>query len=164
MSEAKAVADKYISVDGGKPSEKKILYITDDELRWIKKGIQRKGWMPYRVVGRDDAPSTQQFSSMEARGLVAGPPWRVTKFGREAYAHHLSQKAQDQHKRSVAEFSLPPLDVPLVVKTLAEVERDAIFGALQQCGGNKTKAAKLLGISIRTVRNKVNFYVAPGGV
>jgi DNA-binding NtrC family response regulator len=39
---------------------------------------------------------------------------------------------------------------------LDELERLAIIRALQATGGNRTRAAKLLGISERTLRNKLN--------
>lgn len=44
------------------------------------------------------------------------------------------------------------------VKTLKDVEKILICNTLNQMGGNKTKAAKLLGISVRTLWNKVNEY------
>lgn len=44
------------------------------------------------------------------------------------------------------------------VLTIAELEKQAIKTALQQTGGNRTKAAELLGISIRTLRNKLQEY------
>ena len=39
---------------------------------------------------------------------------------------------------------------------LDEIERRAIVRALAATGGNRTRAAKLLGISERTLRNKLN--------
>ncbi len=42
--------------------------------------------------------------------------------------------------------------------SLAEMERRHIFAALDQCRGNRTHAARLLGVSIRTLRNKLNEY------
>jgi DNA-binding NtrC family response regulator len=44
------------------------------------------------------------------------------------------------------------------VLTIAALEKQAIKNALQQTGGNRTKAAELLGISIRTLRNKLQEY------
>jgi DNA-binding NtrC family response regulator len=48
--------------------------------------------------------------------------------------------------------------VPLVGKTVAEVEQDLIIDTLDHCLGNRTHAAKILGISIRTLRNKLKLY------
>ncbi|HUL31288.1 MAG TPA: sigma-54 dependent transcriptional regulator [Thermodesulfobacteriota bacterium] len=41
---------------------------------------------------------------------------------------------------------------------LRDVERNLIFRALEETSGNRTHAAKILGISIRTLRNKLNEY------
>ena len=51
---------------------------------------------------------------------------------------------------------------PLVGKTVAEVERDLILDTLSHCFGNRTHAANILGISIRTLRNKLRQYTDDG--
>ncbi len=43
-------------------------------------------------------------------------------------------------------------------RTVAEVEKDLILGTLNHCLGNRTHAANILGISIRTLRNKIKEY------
>lgn len=48
------------------------------------------------------------------------------------------------------------------VVTLAELEKRHILAALEQCKGNRTHAAKLLDISIRTLRNKLHEYNGTG--
>ena len=50
----------------------------------------------------------------------------------------------------------------LVGRTVADVERDLILDTLDHCLGNRTHAARILGISIRTLRNKLNEYVQAG--
>jgi DNA-binding protein Fis len=50
----------------------------------------------------------------------------------------------------------------LVGHTVAEVERDLILETVRHCLGNRTHAADVLGISIRTLRNKLNEYAADG--
>ena len=50
----------------------------------------------------------------------------------------------------------------LVGKTVAEVERDLILDTLDHCLGNRTHAANILGISIRTLRNKLKQYTDEG--
>jgi DNA-binding NtrC family response regulator len=57
----------------------------------------------------------------------------------------------------------------LVGRTVADVERDLIIDTLSHCLGNRTHAANILGISIRTLRNKLKQYndegvPVPGGV
>jgi DNA-binding NtrC family response regulator len=50
----------------------------------------------------------------------------------------------------------------LVGRTVADVERDLILETLKHCLGNRTHAASILGISIRTLRNKLNVYADDG--
>jgi DNA-binding protein Fis len=45
---------------------------------------------------------------------------------------------------------------------VAEVERDLILNTLDHCLGNRTHAANILGISIRTLRNKLKQYNEEG--
>jgi DNA-binding NtrC family response regulator len=48
--------------------------------------------------------------------------------------------------------------LPLAGKSLESIERAAIAQTLEQCGGNKTRAAKVLGISPSTLYEKVKKY------
>jgi DNA-binding NtrC family response regulator len=50
----------------------------------------------------------------------------------------------------------------LVGRTVADVERDLIIDTLTHCLGNRTHAATILGISIRTLRNKLKLYSDAG--
>lgn len=50
----------------------------------------------------------------------------------------------------------------MVGQTVANVERELILGTLDHCLGNRTHAANILGISIRTLRNKLNQYTDDG--
>ena len=50
----------------------------------------------------------------------------------------------------------------LVGRTVADVERDLILETLKRCNGNRTHAAGILGISLRTLRNKLTVYAAEG--
>jgi DNA-binding NtrC family response regulator len=63
------------------------------------------------------------------------------------------------------ERALAPAPVALripVGTNLADVERWMIFATLQKCGGNKTRAAALLGVSLKTLYNRLNAYRAQG--
>ena len=48
--------------------------------------------------------------------------------------------------------------VPKLSGTIHEMEKELIKQTLEEFSGNKTKAADSLGISIRTLRNKLNEY------
>ncbi len=50
----------------------------------------------------------------------------------------------------------------LIGRRVEEVERDLILETLTHCLGNRTRAAEILGISIRTLRNKLHEYRAQG--
>jgi DNA-binding NtrC family response regulator len=50
----------------------------------------------------------------------------------------------------------------LVGRTVADVERELIIDTLKHCFGNRTHAANILGISIRTLRNKLRQYTDEG--
>ncbi|PZO49154.1 MAG: sigma-54-dependent Fis family transcriptional regulator [Alphaproteobacteria bacterium] len=50
----------------------------------------------------------------------------------------------------------------LVGRTVADVEQDLILETLTHCLGNRTHAAHILGISIRTLRNKLKQYSDDG--
>jgi two-component system response regulator FlrC len=56
----------------------------------------------------------------------------------------------------------PPSDAPTAAgrgpEPLREAERRLILDALDHTAGNRTQAAKVLGISVRTLRNKLNEY------
>ncbi|MBI1842717.1 MAG: sigma-54-dependent Fis family transcriptional regulator [Verrucomicrobia bacterium] len=52
----------------------------------------------------------------------------------------------------------PTSDLP----TLDQVEKDLIFAALKKCQNNRTHAAKVIGISLRTLRNKLSEYRSAG--
>jgi DNA-binding NtrC family response regulator len=50
----------------------------------------------------------------------------------------------------------------LVVRTVADVERELILETLKHCIRNRTHDAKMLGVSNRTLRNKLNEYTGDG--
>jgi Bacterial regulatory protein, Fis family len=80
------------------------------------------------------------------------------------------QAPRDLNRGGIADPPVPPLVLRrqkpsrpvLVGRTVAEVERDLILETLGHCSDNRTHAAKMLGISIRTLRNKVGKYSGAG--
>jgi DNA-binding NtrC family response regulator len=53
--------------------------------------------------------------------------------------------------------------VPLLIgSTVGEVERELVLQTLARCDGNRTRAARVLGMSVRTLRNKIRQYSANG--
>jgi DNA-binding NtrC family response regulator len=46
----------------------------------------------------------------------------------------------------------------LIGSRLDEVERALVVQTLARCAGNRTRAARTLGLSVRTLRNKIRLY------
>jgi len=68
---------------------------------------------------------------------------------------------QPLHRDSV-DFPQHEATRALVGRRLAEVERDLILDTLRFCLGNRTRAAKMLGVSIRTMRNRLKEFASDG--
>lgn len=50
----------------------------------------------------------------------------------------------------------------LVGHSMADVERELILQTLEHCRGNRTSASSILGISVRTMRNKLRSFIEAG--
>jgi transcriptional regulator with AAA-type ATPase domain len=55
----------------------------------------------------------------------------------------------------------PPEAAPSLANAVAEVERQRILDALERCGGNQTRAARMLGISRNTLLTRLDTYGLP---
>lgn len=71
-----------------------------------------------------------------------------------------------RHLAAVVSASLAA-DVPFQARafigaTVAEVEQALILATLDHCDGNRTSTAKILGISLRSLHNKLTSYGAAG--
>src|SRR5436309_744239 len=74
--------------------------------------------------------------------------------GDEIHRHHLAPYPVDQRARVRSEDTLSlPVGTPI-----EEVERQMIMRTLQKTDNNKTRAAELLGISLKTLHNKLRLY------
>ncbi|MDO9296029.1 helix-turn-helix domain-containing protein [Bradyrhizobium sp.] len=76
----------------------------------------------------------------------------------------VSTQASTQVPAPVPAPSLAPNEiVPLLIgATVGEVERELVLQTLGRCDGNRTRAARVLGVSVRTLRNKIRQYAADG--
>lgn len=53
--------------------------------------------------------------------------------------------------------------VPMLIgSTVEAIERELVLQTLARCHGNRTHAARLLGLSVRTMRNKIRQYGTDG--
>ncbi|MFN4131781.1 MAG: sigma-54 interaction domain-containing protein [Caldimicrobium sp.] len=78
-------------------------------------------------------------------------------FSEEALVGH-REKVPESAKEIGIEFD----NISTEIRSLEEMEREAILKALKLTKGNKSRAAELLGITVRTLRNKLNEYREKG--
>jgi Nif-specific regulatory protein len=72
---------------------------------------------------------------------------------------HLDQNIQNAEAVSaVSEKPVAAAKVEFQHLTLEELEKTHIMGTLENLGGNKTKTAKVLGITVKTLYNKLHSY------
>ena len=69
--------------------------------------------------------------------------------------HALGQPERQSAKEAKIDEAAPEKDG---FPSMDEVEKEHIIRALGQVDHNRTKAAKLLGMNVRTLRNKINAY------
>ncbi len=82
----------------------------------------------------------------------------IISSGEQIERHHFAPYPFDQRERNRSEDTISfPVGAPLDV-----IERQMILRTLAKCGNNKTKAAELLQISLKTMHNKLNAYRKEG--
>jgi len=91
-------------------------------------------------------------SARHTSGEAASPSRSTTPHQGEAMSEQTSHSGTQDTNATTA----------LVGRTVAEVERDLILETLSHTLGNRTHAANILGISIRTLRNKLKQYADEG--
>ncbi|MHA3774427.1 sigma-54-dependent transcriptional regulator [Verrucomicrobiota bacterium sgz303538] len=101
------------------------------------------------ILAEDDKPI-----SVSELGLIPLPPKgsSVQPSTTETFAPATSSATEPAPAKPVQ-----PAVAPEVIN-LEEMEKRCILAALERTSGNRTRAAELLGISIRTLRNKLNQY------
>jgi two-component system, response regulator FlrC len=100
-----------------------------------------------------DAPAALAAIRAGAKEYIPLPP------DAEMIAAILTAVAQDSCALADCDESIANR---IVGRTVADVERALILETLKHCRGNRTHAANILGISVRTLRNKLTMYSADG--
>lgn len=106
------------------------------------------------LMSMQDEIETEAIQLSDNEGFGAGPALSAS------HAPSLSGVSSAGDKP--AGVKNPGAVETLIGRTIADVERDMILNTLDHCLGNRTHAANILGISIRTLRNKLNQYKDEG--
>ena len=101
---------------------------------------------------------TENGRPVTAAALGLPSDLRVTEAIEAAREDPVEPTAPESLAESLGSHAVSVTDGSGNVQTIAELEKQAIRAALRQTEGNRTQAATLLGISIRTLRNKLQEY------
>ena len=93
-------------------------------------------------MSQDSFSDAPEFSSPDSQSLV---PQELA--------------SQDLVPHDLAPHEIVPM---LIGSTVEAVERELVVQTLARCDGNRTRAARVLGLSVRTLRNKIRLYTTDG--
>ena len=116
-----------------------------------------------RISAKADRGHLRICQPCERNLDVGGEPFREMKMPELS----LAKRALGSRKiLSSFEFSADQIEAVrhLIGRTIAEVECELIIETLTDQRGSRTEAAKVLGISIRTLRNKIHEYDERGKI
>jgi DNA-binding NtrC family response regulator len=105
------------------------------------------------ILSESGRPVAAASLGLPGESVLVNPPAASPSPGAESSGH--DARVIHLHSPEEAASSLTNAQG---VKRLEEIEKQAIRAALRQTGGNRTQAAAALGISIRTLRNKLQEY------
>jgi DNA-binding NtrC family response regulator len=132
---------------------------------------------------RDDLPALVAHFVAEANGILGKEVRGVAPGALSAIFSHewpgnvrelgdaVRRAVAAARGREIALSDLPPLvrgaraeadqaPFPVAGATMQEIEREAILRALDRCGGSTSRAAQLLGVSVRKVQYRLKEYRA----
>ena len=118
-------------------------YAWPGNVRELRHSIERAVILSHEPVLQ--AQLFEQERGMQSASLVQQVMQRASAYGQPALNVGLPQS-----------LSTPPAGIILTTLRVEEAERALIKRALEVTGGNRTRTAELLGISVRTLRNKLN--------
>ncbi len=86
------------------------------------------------------------------------PPELLTRYKSEQREEETTGKDSSTLNGNSSTHSEETGKIEPLPTVIARIEKDMIIKALKKCGGNKTKAAKILGISRKSLFNKIRDY------
>ena len=109
------------------------------------------------------AESTQKRFATGAREGLRRHPWpgnvrELKNVIHRAFIMGEEEVTPEPPAETVADGTGPPGSGPVAEMSLAEIERRAILSTLRRNGGDKRTTAKVLGISLKTLYNRLKLY------
>ncbi len=102
--------------------------------------------------------NTMHRAVLMAQGNTIDEQAVILQEAMDSSAHASVTTPKPQVPQAITDDPIQDSSTALVGQTVAEVERQLIINTLDHCLGNRTHAANILGISIRTLRNKLKQY------
>lgn len=114
-----------------------------------------------KIASRDLFLHGITVEEFKLSGVVSQETESVTSVMKDISQQESSNKNDVQH--SASNEGMERLTAQVTVgMTIAGMEQELILKTLRETDGNRTKAAEILGITVRTLRNKLNEYKASG--
>lgn len=133
-------------------------------IRELKHTIHRAFIMADMEAGCLVFPATFDSPFSLARGSLAGKDeTNIAAVSNSSEPAGVSGRGQVTGSQYTApSASVNTVDAPVIVgQTIDELEKELIYQTLASVEGNKTNAAKMLGISTKTLYNRLNAYEEP---
>lgn len=110
----------------------------------------------------NEAGKTGLKLSKKAADKLVGARWpgNIRELQNVIYRASIFSDADEIHEDDIEfkTYAIPSVSASSELMTVAEMEKDLILRTLEKVSGNKSKAAEILGISSRTLRNKLHEY------
>jgi DNA-binding NtrC family response regulator len=115
------------------------------------------------MLGYNWPGNVRELQNTIERAVILSEPGRPVSAAALGLNNGGHIEAGRQLLEALGEPPTLPVDSPAgpaaaPVRSIAELEKEAILSAMENTGGDRQRTAELLGISIRTLRNKLNEY------
>jgi len=115
-----------------------------------------------RIIGHRWPGNVRELENAMHRAVLLSAGAEIEEFAIRLPDGQPMAPAPDAVVARTASMAADAISRTFVGQTVAQVEQQLILDTLSHCVGNRTHAANILGISIRTLRNKLKEYSEAG--